>query len=144
MYEATANTTADRARAWAALTDVTDWPQWTRSISTLRRRDEGALRVGSAAEIKQPGMPALVWRVTELRDGESFRWEARSPGVRTIGDHQVSADPAGGTRITVRVEQHGPLAGLVRLLTGRRTRRYLRMEADGLKAAAEQASVPGA
>jgi Polyketide cyclase / dehydrase and lipid transport len=138
MFEATIDTTADRERAWAALVDVTDWPRWTRSVSAVRRLDDGAFGVGSAARVKQPGMPALVWRVTELRDREAFTWEARLPGVRTVGYHRLAVDPSGRTRITVGVRHHGALSPLVAAFTGGRTRRYLDMELAGLKAAAER------
>jgi hypothetical protein len=143
VFEATTETTADRARAWDALIDVSSWPQWTRSMTEVCRLDNGALGVGSAARIKQPGMPPMVWRVTELREGASFSWATRLPGVRTVGHHRLDIAPSGRVRITVGIEQHGPLAGLVRVLSGQRIRRYLRMEVDGLKAAAEQAPVEG-
>jgi len=86
----------------------------------------------------------MAWRVTEIRDGESFVWEARSPGVRTVGFHRLDANPGGGTRITIGVEHTGPLAGLVGALTGARTRRYLELEAAGLKAASEDVAAGGA
>jgi len=133
-------TTADLARTWDALTNVTTWPRWTKSMTSVDRLDEGALRVGSRARIKQPGMPPMTWEVDELRDHEVFTWTAASPGVRTTGVHRLSTNPDGTTEITLEVEQHGPLAGIVNLLTGSRTRRYLHLEAAGLKAAAESSA----
>jgi hypothetical protein len=88
-------------------------------------------------------MPVLVWRVTEVRDGESFVWETRTPGVRTVGFHRLDADPDGGTRIIIGVDHAGPLAWLVGALSGRRTRRYLKLEAAGLKAASETVAAGG-
>jgi hypothetical protein len=125
-------------RAWAALTAVTTWPRWTRSIREVRPLDGDELAPGHRFRIRQPGMPPLVWRVSEVRAGESFTWETRSPGVRTAGFHRLTANPDGTTQITVGVEQTGPLAGLLDALTGGRTRRFLAWEAAGLKAASEQ------
>ncbi len=133
----TTTTTADLARTWAVLTDVTTWPRWTRSMTSVERLDEGALRVGSRAKAKQPGMPPMTWHVDELRDNEVFTWSAKTPGVHTTGVHRLTANPDGTTEITLEIEQRGPLAGVVNLLTGARTRRYLGLEAAGLKAAAE-------
>jgi uncharacterized membrane protein len=138
--DATVTTSASLARAWTTLIDVTTWPRWTKSMTSVQPLDGDALRVGSRVRIKQPGMPSMVWQVIELRDQESFSWTANSPGVRTQGHHRLSRNADGTTQITVAIEQHGPLAGLVAALTGKRTRRYLAMEAAGLKAASEEPS----
>jgi uncharacterized membrane protein len=135
--ETTVNADADPADVWAVLTAVDTWPDWTKSMSSVRRLDDGALRVGSRARIKQPGMAPLVWRVSDLREGEAFSWETSSLGVRAVGHHWLERNPDGTTRIRLVIEQHGLLAGLVRALTSGRTRRYLLMEATGLKAASE-------
>jgi hypothetical protein len=39
--------------------------------------------------------------------------------------------------MTLAIEQTGALSGLISLLLGKRTRQYVRMEAEGLKKAAE-------
>ena len=81
-----------------------------------------------------PSPPAHRGRIARLgTSGDEGVPRARAgagdgPGVR---------DGEGGTRITLVLDQHGPLAGLIRLLTQRKTRRYLHLEANGLKAAAE-------
>jgi hypothetical protein len=138
-YEESVTTGADPAHAWAAVVGVTTWPRWTPSMTNVRPLDGDEVREGRRFRISQPGLPDLVWRVTEVRDGESFTWEARSPGVVTVGYHRVDPGSGGETMITIGVRQTGPLAGVVRLLTGARTKRYLGLEAAGLKAAAEAA-----
>jgi uncharacterized membrane protein len=135
--EASAQTAAAPATAWAVLTDVTAWPEWTASMTSVERLDEGPLRIGSRVRIKQPGMPPMIWEVDEVREQHSFSWSSRMPGLRISGHHRLRPDPDGTTRIIVEIEQHGPLAGIVGLLTGGRSRRYLQMEAGGLKAASE-------
>jgi uncharacterized membrane protein len=131
-------TPADLDSAWAAITDVTDWPHWTASISDVTLIDDGPLHLGSRARVKQPGMQTLTWAVTELADKSEFTWVTKSPGVRTDGRHKLGlTDDGSHTRITLELEQTGPLAGLIRLLMGKRSERYLGLEAAGLKAAAE-------
>jgi hypothetical protein len=142
-YEQTAVAAATTAQAWTALIDVTDWPRWTASMNSVEPLDGAALRPGDRYKISQPRLPVMVWRVTEVRDGESFVWEARSPGVRTAGFHRLAANPDGTTRITIGVDHSGPLAWLVGALTGARTRRYLKLEAAGLKAASESVAHGG-
>jgi uncharacterized membrane protein len=131
------DTSADRDSAWSALVDVADWPRWTTSIDSVRRLDDGPLRVGSRARVDQPKFPAVVWEVTELRDREAFSWSTHAPGVHTVGRHVLTANPDGTIRITLELEQTGWFAGIFGALTGRRTRAYLALEVAGLKAAGE-------
>jgi hypothetical protein len=138
-YEQTVRVQADASRTWQALAAVTTYPQWTKSMTAVTDLDGPSLLTGNRFRIVQPGMPALVWRVSEVHEGASFRWEAHSPGVHTVASHELTRDPDGGTVLTLRVRQTGPLAGLIRLLTGVRTQRYMALEAAGLKAAAEAA-----
>lgn len=135
-FTTSATATAPKDACWAVLTDVADWPNWTASITSVTPVDDADLAVGRRYRLEQPGMPALTWTVTTLDDGTAFDWEARSPGVHTVGWHRLTADGE-GTRIDVGVRQTGPLAWLVGLLTGGKTRRFIAMEAAGLKAAGE-------
>lgn len=129
---------------WEVLADVAQWPTWTDSVTAAAIVDgapplrDGAppLRNGVQVRIKQPQMPAMTWTVTQLVRNRSFAWTSRSAGVTTVADHRI-ADAAEGSRVTLEIRQTGPLAGLVHALFGKRTQRYLRMEAAGLKARAE-------
>src|SRR5262245_3656432 len=124
-YEETIDTRAETAQAWAALAAVTTYPRWTTSMTAVEPLDGPDLRAGNRFRIRQPGLPVVVWRVSQVADGASFTWEATSPGVHTVAYHRVAASPAGGTRITIGIRQRGLLAGLVAALTAAKTRRYL-------------------
>ncbi len=134
-YVTTIDTSADLATTWRAVTDVESWPQWTASMTSVTLLGDAGLTTGARARVKQPKLPTTIWQVSELRDGEEFTWVAHSPGVRTAGRHLLSRNPDGTTRITLEIDQRGPLAGLVGALLGGLTRRYLDLEAKGLKAA---------
>jgi hypothetical protein len=72
-----------------------------------------------------------------------FSWASKAPGVMTSGGHRLVADPGGGgsgghmpgdrVTVTLTLDQEGLLAPVVWRLTGSRSRRYVQMEADGLK-----------
>lgn len=126
---------------WAVVVDVQRWPRLTESIRSVRPLTEGALAVGSEFEVRQPGLPAAVWTVTALEPGRSFTWVSAGRGVSTVATHRVSLTP-GGSTLTLTLDQSGPLAGVVGLLLGRKVRRFVALEAQGLGDAAESPS-PG-
>jgi hypothetical protein len=139
-FEQSTSTAASLTEAWSALADVASLPKWTSSMTSVEPLDGADLRTGRRYRITQPRMPVLVWHVSEVHEGESYIWENRLPGVHTVAYHQVAAEPGGGTRITIGIRQSGWFAGIAGALTGRRTRRYLELEAAGLKAASESAA----
>jgi uncharacterized protein YndB with AHSA1/START domain len=124
---------------WDVIVDVEHWPQWTATMTSVRRETgSGPLTVGERVRVRQPRLPPVVWTVTDVQPGRSFAWTATGPGVRSVGDHAVVPRPdGGGSTATVRFTSTGPLAGLSWLLLGRLTRRYVQTEAAGLKERSE-------
>ena len=85
-------------------------------------------------------MSKLVWKVTELEPGTSWTWVQRSPGVNVTARHYVTARPDGGTLVRQELDQGGVLGVLVGRLMINKTKRFLKLEAQGLKAWSEQLS----
>jgi uncharacterized membrane protein len=131
--ETTLDIDAPAERVWEVMADVERWPEWTASVERAERLDDGPLRLGSRARLKQPRFPPVVWEVTELEPGRSFAWTAKNVGLTSVGRHRVVARGEGGATVTLTLEQEGPMAPLLALLTGKRTRRYVDTEAQGLK-----------
>jgi uncharacterized membrane protein len=127
---------APPARVWQVMSDVEAWPSWTASVTSVELLDDGPLRVGSRARIRQPRLPVATWQVTELVPGSWFTWVARGPGLRTTGRHEVGAAGDWSTA-TLTLDQQGLLGGFMGRLTRDLTERYLRLEADGLKRRSE-------
>ena len=121
---------------WRVLEDVEAWPRWTPSMTSVSRTATGPLTVGETVRVRQPRLPEATWTVTAVYPGSAFTWVSRSPGVVTTGTHVVAPLPT-GSRVTLGLEQHGPLAGVVGMLLGRTVRRYVDQEAAGLKARVE-------
>lgn len=122
---------ASSERVWDVLVDVARWAQWTPTIESVKRLDEGPLRVGSRAEVRQPKLPKAVWEVTEIDAGRSFSWQTHRPGVTTVARHRVTPDAAGAT-VELSIEQTGPLGAVAMLVSRRRTQRYIDIEAERL------------
>jgi len=112
-HESTIMIGAPAELVWRTIRTVEKWPEWTPTMTEVRRLDDGELRVGSTAEVGQPNQPKRTWTVTELAPDHSFTWTARSPGVRLAAGHAVA-----------------PVAAL---LAGRTIRRLVDLEASSLK-----------
>ncbi|BBX23802.1 hypothetical protein MTER_32130 [Mycolicibacter terrae] len=139
QYTRTDSIAARPADVWAVLTDLEHWPDWTASMREITRLDAGPLCVGSTARVRQPTGRPMVWTVTELADERSFTWTASTAGIRFTGYHELI--PTGsGVQAVLTFTVTGPMAWLGRLLAGGRVRRYVDMEADGLKRHSEDRS----
>lgn len=128
---------ADPSRVWDVVGDVDRWAELLPTVTRVVPQTEGGPRVGSRYALTQPGIPPLVYEITGWEPGARFVWVARAPGVRTVGVHQVEQAP-GGTLLRLGLRWEGPLARLVRLFFGRRTRSYVEQEADAFTTLAEQ------
>ena len=131
--------TAAPSRVWDVLTDVEAWPEWTSTVTSVRRLDEGPLRLGSRAKIVQPRIPETEYVVTELSPGSSFTWVASGPGVRTTARHEIEPLSETTTRVRLSVTQSGWLGTVMGRFYRGLTDRYLANEAQGLKDRSEQA-----
>src|SRR5947209_1497520 len=124
------NATADQI--WPVLIDVARWREWTRSIQRVDVLDP-PLRLGSRAKIKQPKFPGVVWKVSSFEPHHAFTWTATSPGMTSTAGHRIEELPDMTCRVTLTLEQSGPGAILFGPLVSKISRRYVTMEARGLK-----------
>ncbi|QKW34925.1 SRPBCC family protein [Actinomadura sp. NAK00032] len=134
-FEISVDIAAAPETVWNLLKDVERWPEMTASIDRVEILDR-PFGLSSRARVQQPKIPAAVWTVTAFTENETFTWESRSPGVTTTAVHDITPAPNGAT-VRLTLDQKGPLAPLFALLLGRLSRRYVTMEAHGLKAKAE-------
>jgi uncharacterized protein YndB with AHSA1/START domain len=135
-YQVSAPIAAPVQQVWSVLTDVERTPEWSTSMTSVQRLDDGPFGVGSRVRIEQPRLPAAVWEVTELTPERSFTWATSRAGVTTSASH-VLEPTDNGTRATLVLDQAGLLAGVVGLLLGSLTRRYVDTELAGLTARSE-------
>ena len=126
---------APMRRVFEVMTDTDRWHEWTPSVTSIKRLNDGPFAVGSRAVVRQPKFPPALWTITAI-DDRSFTWENRAPGIRVIGHHSAERT-TNGSRATLSLRYQGLLARLLARLTRGITNRYLEMEAKGLKARAE-------
>lgn len=136
-FKVTVDIAAPPRVVWAVIRDVERWHEWTPSITSIKRLDDGPLRAGARASVRQPKLPKNIFTVTTLEDDRGFDWQTASPGLSGSGHHWIEPIP-GGSRVTLGVSFRGLLAPIVRLLYGRLTQRYIEMEAAGLRRRVEE------
>jgi uncharacterized protein YndB with AHSA1/START domain len=141
VYQEAVEVDVDPSRVWQVLVDVESWPEWTPSMTTVEMVTPQRLGPGSRVAIKQPRLARAEMTVDRYVEGRSFAWSSTIAGLRTIADHLLEPT-SNGTSVTLVLTQSGPLAGFVRLAYGRMIRRYVHMEATGLKKRAENPEGP--
>ena len=109
-YEASTRIEAGPDEVWPPLVDVGGWRDWDSGVD----RVEGRVALGEqltlyATMIRSRPFPVTV---TELRPGEAMRWRGGLPfGLAVIErTYLLDRQDDGGTVLTVREDQTGPLA----------------------------------
>jgi uncharacterized membrane protein len=117
---------------WPILVDIERWPEWTPSVRAVERLDRTPFGIGTRVRIQQPKLKPMVWQVTDFQPGYLFTWRASSVGIVIDGYHTVRASSRGSV-VTLALKQTGWLSPVVEALFGNISRRYVEMEAQGLK-----------
>ena len=127
---------------WRLTAGVEDWPAITPTMTRVVRLDDGPLRVGSRARIKQPRQTEAVWTVTRFEEGRGFTWQTSRPGLTMVGSHLLR-EVDGGCHNTLVLELTGFAAPLVGRLVGRTIQQSIDTENASFRAAAERSREPG-
>jgi hypothetical protein len=111
-YEAATRIDASPATVWALLTDVGGWRDWDSGVD----RVDGRVALGERLTIYATMIRSRPFPVTvvEIRPLEAMRWRGGLPlGLAVIErTYHLDAQDDGGTVLTVREEQTGPLSFL--------------------------------
>jgi len=132
-YETSISIAAPRETVWRVLSDVSGWPDWLPTITSVQPLDGKVLSIGHRYVIRQPNLRPVTWRVTELEQPRRFAWRARSPGLEMFAEHIVDDGPPGLSEVVLRFSFAGLLGGLLGRLFRSLTESYLAKEAASLK-----------
>ena len=121
---------------WAILSDVERWPEWTPTVTRAERLDKGAIGVGSRTRLHQPKMRPMVWEITHWWANVAFIWVSAGPGFHVTAEHLLER-AGSGCRVTLELRYRGLIGQLAGVITATLTRRYLHLEATGLKQRSE-------
>jgi len=102
---------APAERVWAATADVTRWPDWASTVTSVHQIDGNGLQVGARFRIKQPLQRPAIWEVTEQKVGKSFSWRSERRFLSWVACHELNETAQQETSVTLRLCISGSLTG---------------------------------
>jgi uncharacterized membrane protein len=138
-FEKSIEIDAPRQRVWDVLTDVEAWPQRIETVEAAELLTPPPIAMGSRVRLKQPKLSEGVWDVTAWDAPTSFEWTQKSSGVTSIAGHRVEALGDRRARLTLTLEMRGLLIPIFGRFYRDLTNRYMQLEAEAIKRAAESA-----
>jgi len=138
-FEQSIDIDAPQQRVWDVLTDLEAWPQRIETVDVVELVTPAPLGVGSRVRLKQPKLGEGIWEVTVWDAPTYFEYRQQSGGVSSVAGHRVEALEDGRSRLTLNLEMRGPLVAVVAVFFRDLTNRYMTLEAQGMKRAAEAA-----
>lgn len=137
-FAITVDIAAPPERVWQVMTDIDHWHEWTDSVSSIKRLNNGPFAVGTLLLMKQPKFPPALWRITEIVAGKSFSWTSTAPGMKVLASHRIEPTII-GSRASLTLDYDGIIGGVFARMTSGITERYIAIEAAGLKKRSEGA-----
>lgn len=128
-------------RVWELTEDVERWPEVTPTITSVERLDDGPLRLGATARIKQPRQRPAVWTVTAFDPPRRFAWATKVLTVTMTGSHEIEPTPS-GCRNHLAIELSGFGSTVFGKLFGRQLAAAIATENESFKKAAEHSVSP--
>jgi uncharacterized membrane protein len=128
---------APPARVWEVLTDLEAWPRRIDTVEAVELLTPMPLAKGSRVRLTQPKLPEGVWEITTWEPPGSFEWTQKSSGATSVAGHRVESLDRGRARLTLTLEMRGFLVPIFGRFYTDLTTRYMNLEAEGMKRAAE-------
>jgi uncharacterized membrane protein len=137
-FEKSIEIDASQQRVWDVLSDLEAWPQRIETVETVELLTPAPMTKGSRVRLKQPKLPEGTWDITVWDEPAYFEWTQKTSGITSVAGHRVEALGEHRARLTLTLDMRGLLIPLVVFYRGL-TNRYMNLEAEGMKRAAETA-----
>jgi len=138
-FEQSIDIDARRQRVWDVLSDLEAWPQRIETVDVVELLTPAPVGKGSRVRLKQPKLPEGTWEVTVWDAPSYFEFRQKSGGITNVAGHRVEALEEGRSRLTLTLDMRGLLVPVFGRLYKDLTNRYMTLEAEGVKRAAESA-----
>ena len=138
-FEESIDIDAQQERVWEVLSDLEAWPRRIETVDVVELLTPAPMSKGSRVRLKQPKLPEGTWDITVWDAPSYFEWRQKSGGITSVAGHRVEMLEEGRSRLTLSLDMRGPLILVVGLFYRGLTKRYMTMEAQGMKRASESA-----
>lgn len=138
-FEKSIEINASQQRVWDVLSDLEAWPRRIETVDTVELLTPAPITTGSRLSLKQPKLPEGTWEITAWDPPSYFEWRSKSSGVTNVAGHRVEALDDGRARLSLMLDMRGFLVPVIGLFYRDLTNRYVTLEAEGMKRAAETA-----
>ena len=138
-FEESIDIDAPIERVWEVLSDIEAWPQRIETVDVVELLTPAPVSRDSRVRLKQPKLPEGTWDITVWDAPSYFEWHQKSGGITSVAGHRVEMLGEGRSRLTLSLDMRGPLIPVIGLFYRGLTNRYMTMEAEGMKRAAESA-----
>ena len=138
-FEESIDIDAQQERVWEVLSDLEAWPRRIETVDVVELLTPAPMSKGSRVRLKQPKLPEGTWDITVWDAPSYFEWRQKSGGITSVAGHRVEMLEDGRSRLTLSLDMRGPLIPVIGLFYRGLTNRYMTIEAQGMKRAAESA-----
>jgi uncharacterized membrane protein len=138
-FEESIDLDAQQQRVWEVLSDLEAWPRRIETVDVVELLTPAPMSKGSRVRLKQPKLPEGTWDITVWDAPSYFEWRQKSGGITSVAGHRVEMLEEGRSRLTLSLDMRGPLIPVIGLFYRGLTNRYMTIEAEGMKRAAESA-----
>jgi uncharacterized membrane protein len=138
-FEKSIEIDAPQQRVWDVLSAIEAWPQRIETVDSVELLTPAPITTGSRVRLKQPKLPEGTWDVTVWDAPSYFEWTQKANGATSVAGHRVEALDGGRARLTLTLEMRGLLISIIGRFYKDLTNRYMNLEAEGMKRAAESA-----
>ena len=138
-FEKSIDIDAPQERVWEVLSAIEAWPERIETVDSVELLTPAPITTGSRVRLNQPKLPEGTWDVTVWDPPSYFEWTQKMTGATSVAGHRVDALEAGRARLTLTLDMRGFLIAIIGVFYRDLTNRYMNLEAEGMKRAAESA-----
>jgi uncharacterized membrane protein len=136
-FEKSIDIKATQQQVWEVLSDLEAWPRRIETVETVEVLNNPPVGLGSLVRLKQPKLPEGTWSITDWTPPSYFEWTQKTGGITSTAGHRIDALGDARSRLTLTLDMRGFLIPVIALFYKGLTNRYMTLEAEGMKHAAE-------